>query len=95
MVTVLGVVPLTTRFDGELGELGIVGAVVVGFAPVVGTEVVGGDVVGAVPTVAVRTGVVTPLARTEYRYGVFGSRPMSVKALPLTVAIRCPDRSTS
>lgn len=45
--------------------------------------------------VAVITGVVTPFPRTEYRYGVFGSNPMSVKLRPVTVAIFIPDRSTS
>ena len=45
-------------------------------------------VVGLDPSVAVSTGVVIPLPRTEYRYGVFGNKPMSVKLRPLTVAIR-------
>lgn len=56
---------------------------------------VGGGWTEPEPTVAVSTGVVDPLARTEYRYGVLGSRPMSVKLVPFTVAIRSPERSTS
>jgi len=45
--------------------------------------------------VAVSTGVVTPFPRTEYRYGVFGYNPMSVKDNPVTVAILTPERRTS
>jgi len=44
---------------------------------------------------AFTTGVVTPLPRIEYRYGVFGCNPMSVKVSEVTVAILIPDRSTS
>ena len=90
MVTLLEVVPATARFDGLLGDVGIVGTV-----DVAGGGVVGGVVVGLEPSVAVSTGVVIPLPRTEYRYGVSGNSPMSVKLRPVTVAIRCPDRSTS
>ena len=82
-MTLLGVVPVTARLDGLLGEVGIVGTV--GGA---GGGVVGGVVVGVEPSVAVSTGVVIPLPRTEYRYGVFGNRPMSVKLRPVTVAMR-------
>ena len=80
MVTLLGVDPVTARLDGLLGDVGIVGTVVVAGGGVV--------VVGFVPSVAVSTGVVIPLPRTEYRYGVFGSRPISEKLRPVTVAIR-------
>jgi hypothetical protein len=47
------------------------------------------------PMRAVISGVVVPLPRIEYRYGVFGNRPMSVNEVSVTVAIRIPDRSTS
>ena len=92
-VTVDPVVPLTRRFVGTADVLGVVVvAVVTGVDTEVGGDV-GGDVVPALvgsgsPIRAVSTGVVTPVPRMEYRYGVFGSKPMSVKRLPTSVAIR-------
>lgn len=47
------------------------------------------------PMRAVISGVVVPLPRIEYRYGVFGSSPISVKDVSVTVAIGMPERSTS
>jgi len=44
---------------------------------------------------AVSTAVVTPLPRTEYRYGVLGCKPMSVNDREVTVAILIPERNTS
>jgi len=39
-------------------------------------------------------GVVMPLPCMEYMYGVFRFRPISVKCVPVTVAMRMPDRRT-
>ena len=35
--------------------------------------------------------LVLPLPRTEYTYGVLASSPMSVKVVPVTVAILSPS----
>jgi len=88
---VLEVVEATRRLLGDPGAGG--GAVVV----VAGGGLAGGElaVVGVDPRVAVNTGVVIPPPLIEYRYGVLGSSPSSVKLVPVTVAIRCPERSTS
>ena len=40
--------------------------------------------------VTVICGVVPPPPRTEYTYGVSASSPMSVKVVPVTVAILSP-----
>ena len=87
----LEVVDATRRLLGDPGAGG--GAVVW----VAGGGLAGGELadVGVDPRVAVSTGVVIPPPLIEYRYGVFGSRPWSVKLVPVTVAIRWPERSTS
>jgi len=87
MVIVLGVRPVTCNPAGLPPGAG--GFVCVGGAVCVGVTVV------VVPAMAVSTGVVTPLPRTEYRYGVLGCKPMSVNDGDVTVAIRIPERNTS
>ena len=81
----LDTVPHAGAFDGVLGVmLGIALVESLGGPAVPGF----GFAVGEDPRVAVNTGVVTPLPRTEYRYGVLGSSPRSVKLWPVTSAIR-------
>jgi hypothetical protein len=90
-VMVLGVVAATRRLLGAPGAGS--GAVVVAAGGWPAGGVLAGG--GAEPMVAVSTAVVTPPPLIEYGYGVFGSRPTSVKLVPSTVAIRWPERSTS